>query len=313
MDTIFNGEDVRKVTIPGNNNELLAKNNTDENSGSNIMPASAAQSEKKESGSEEVVMNKLGDHKVSSKKMKNFHPGRFEEMVKNAKFRMGAVKFYPGIVGGANIAFNGNAGIQGGFAGNLAISDRWSILTEVKYAYRWNNAKEKMQDDYIKNVTFTNINNKPVYTYDSIEHYYNFTNFSSVEVPLMATYTNNRYVIMAGGNFRYNFKISNAEEVEQKYLLEQENLTTSEPIFATDKKILLTDFSNTMSISPMIGFGYIWKPAIRFDCRLSQSVWNNTSTKGQKEVYKSLYNMPQVQFNMTYRISSNRHQIKRPR
>lgn len=305
MDTIFNGKDVKKVTVP-KKGEMLAKND-DDASGSNIMPASAAPSAKKELSADDAPMQKLGDHKVASKKMKNYNSNRFEEMVKNAKFRMGSVKFYPGIVGGANVSFNGNMGVQAGLAGNLSVSDRWSILTEVKYTFRYNNTKQNMQDDFIDNVQPANINGQYVYTYDSMEHYYNFSNYTSLDIPVLATYTNNRYVFMLGGNFSYNFKINNLQEVEQRYLLEQSSTTTTQVKFETDKKILLSDFAPTMNIAPMIGFGYQIRPAFRLDCRLSKSVWNNANTFGQKEISKSLYNKPQMQLNLTYRFSSNKH------
>ena len=272
------------------------------------MPSSAAPSAKKGSGSDEAVMQKLGDHKESSKKMKNYNPQRFEEMVQNAKYSLGSMKFYPGIVGGINASLNGNMGVHIGLAGNLAVGDRWSILTEVKYAYRFNNVKENMQDDYIDNVTPTYLNGQFVYKYDSMEHYYNFAYYQSLEVPLMVTYTNNRFVYMLGGNFRYNFRIkeNTLEEVTQRYLLEQSYTTTSEPKFATEKQILLSDFGSNISLSPMIGIGYQLSPGWRIDGRVSQSVWNNASTKGQKEIFKSLHNMPQVQFNLTHRFRSNK-------
>lgn len=306
MDTIFNGEDVMKVKVP-KDGEALAMNPTDENNaGSNMNPAAAAPTAKNETTEENAAMQKLGDHKVASKKMKNYNPHRFEEMVRNAKFRMGAVKFYPGVVGGINASLNGNFGAHLGAAGNLSLSERWSILAEAKFAFTFNNSKERMQDDYIKDVRFNNINGQAVYTYDSIEHYYNFTDYKSIEMPLLLTYSKDRYIFMLGGSFRYNFKISNLQEVEQRYLLETSPTSTSEPTFSTQKQILLTDFSSSLNISPVLGFGYQASPGWRLDLRVSKSVWNNTSTYGQKEISKRLYDMPQVQFNLTHRFRSTK-------
>lgn len=303
-DTIFNGEDVMKVKVP-NDKEMLALNkNDDDNSGSNINPSSAAPSVKKEAAEESAGMQKLGDHKVASKKMKNYNPHRFEEVVRNAKFRMGAMKFYPGILGGINGTTNGNLGVHAGLAGNLSVSDRWSILAEVKYAHRLNFANKKMQDDYIDNVRFANINGQGLYTYDSIEHYYNFGSYASIEVPLMVTYSKDRWIYMLGANFSYNFKINNLQEVEQRYLLEQSLTSTTEPKFATEKQILLSDFGSTMNIGPMAGLGYQFTPGLRLDLRVNASLWNNASTYGQKEISKSLHNIPQMQLNITHRFRS---------
>lgn len=306
-DTIFNGEDVMKVKVP-NNKELLALNKKDDNnSGANMNPAAAAPSANKEASEENAGMQKLGDHKVASKKMRNYNSNRFEEVVRNAKFRMGAIKFYPGIVGGINGTLNGNLGVHAGLAGNLSVSDRWSILAEVKYAHRLNFANDKkIQDDYITNVKFANVNGQGVYTYDSMEHYYNFGSYASLELPLMVTYSEDRWVYMLGGNFRYNFRISNLQEVEQRYLLEQSLTSTTEPKFSTEKQILLSDFTPSMNIAPMLGVGYQALPGLRLDLRASKSVWNNSTTFGQKEISKSLYNTPQVQFNITYRFRSTK-------
>lgn len=305
-DTIFNGEDVMKVKVP-KDKELLALNKQDDNNnGGNVNPASAAPSAKKETSEENAGMQKLGDHKVASKKMRNYNPHRFEEMVRNAKFRMGAVKFYPGIVGGINATSTGNIGFHGGFAGNLSVSDRWSILAEVKYAHRFNFAKERMQDDFIDEVKFANINGQGVYTYDSIEHYYNFGSYASVEMPLLATYSKNGWIYMLGANFRYNFKVSNIQEVEQRYLLEQSLTSTTEPKLNTDKKILLSDFGSSFNIGPMAGVGYQFKPGLRLDLRVNASLWNNASTYGQKEISKSLHNIPQMQLNITHRFRSTK-------
>lgn len=306
-DTIFNGEDVMKVRQQDNNNIAAADIEKDDNASGDIMPAASAAKAKKERNSESVVMEKLGDHKVSSRKMKNYNPNRFEEMVKNAKYRMGAIKFYPGIVFGASGSFKGDFGIHAGLALNTSINDRWSILTEVKYNYRWNSSNENLQDDYISNVKSSVVNGQPITTYDSVEHYYNFTNYSSFELPIMLTYKTNRMRFMGGINLAYNLKITSLQEVENIHLAESNNISTNTGVFETDKKILLSDFSSSMSLGPVVGFGYKVSPAIRLDMRAAFPIWNSASTVGQKEIAKRLYNQPQMQLNLNYRFGSNRN------
>jgi|GEM_PF-3455716 len=306
MDTIFNGEDVMKRRLPSEQDALAANTADDENSGSNMMPSSAAPSAKKEASDEEANMQRLGDHMVSRKKMKNFNPSRFEEMVQNAKFRMGSVKFYPGVVAGANASFNGNLGAHVGFAGNLTISERWAILTEVKFAYTFNNTKQDLKDDYIDNVQPTVVNNQALYKYDSIDHHFNFNSYTNFEVPLMVTYTKNKYIFMAGADFRYNMGITSIQEVKEKYLSEKPYYSTSEPTFETEESILLSDFGSKMNIGPMLGFGYQFDRGFRLDVRATKSVWNNANTVGEKQVSKGLYDMPQLQLNMTWRFSRSK-------
>ncbi|MBZ0099516.1 MAG: outer membrane beta-barrel protein [Taibaiella sp.] len=306
MDTIFNGEDVMTVKVPKEKEMLALNKNEEQKSGSNMNPAAAAPSATNAASEEDAPMQKLGDHKTASKKIKNYNPHRFEEMVRNAKFRMGSIKFYPGLVFGANAAINSNLGFHGGLAGNLSVSDRWSILAEAKYMHIMNFGKEKMQDDFVTNVKFNNINGKGVYTYDSMEHYYNFGSYANIEVPVMATFSYNRWIYMLGANIRYNFRISNIQEVEQRYMLEQSLTSTTDPKVATEKTILLSDFTPSLNIGPVLGVGYQFKPAWRMDLRISKPVWNNASTFGEKEIARQLYNLPQVQLNATWRFRSNK-------
>lgn len=308
MDTIYNGEDVLTVRKPIDNTPATpAKNNSDElASGSNINPAAAANTGQKEVKEEEVVLKKLGDNRVSRKKMKNYNPNRFEEMVKNAKYRFGSIKLYPGIVGGANAAFNGNYGGHLGLALNTSVGERWSILTEVKFAYRTNGSGENLQDDYIDNVRTSTVNGQTLTRYDSVEHYYNFTNYAAIEAPVLFNYTHKRFSYLAGVNFKYNFGISSLQEVEITHASESPSISTNNGPFEGDKKILVSDFSSNFNIGPMIGFGYNATPAVRLDMRATVPVWTNASTYGEKEIARQVFARPQVQFNISYRFNRNK-------
>ncbi|MCB9046885.1 MAG: hypothetical protein H6550_12205 [Chitinophagales bacterium] len=307
-DTIFNGEDMMKVRVPDDSKQALAMNNADDNnSGSNMMPSSAAPSAKNDAGSQDSNNEKLGQHNQNRNKNKNFNPSRFEEMVHNAKFRMGAVKFYPGIVAGANAAFNGNYGFHAGLAGNLAVSERWSILAETKFMFKFNNNHVNMQDDYINNVEPTVINGQSVYKYDSMEHYFNFNSYMGVDVPVLITYTKDKFTFMAGADLRYNFGINSIQEVEKKYLSEKEYYSTSEPKFETEPNVLLSDFGSSLNIGPMLGFGYQVAQGKRLDFRISQPLWNNSkNSDGRKQIFKELYGKTQFQVNLTFKLSNNK-------
>lgn len=310
-DTIYNGEDMMTIRQPVDKNTPAAAGNNDDElaSGSEMNLAAATPSAKKESNNEDAVMQKRGDSKATQGKDKRYNSHRFEEMVQNAKFRMGNIKFYPGVVFGANSALNGNAGFHGGLALNTSVSERWSIITELKGIYQFNFAHTKMQDDYIANVQATSLNGQSVYIYDSMEHYYNFNSYTSLQLPIMINYNDKRFNLMVGANFTYNFKISSLQEVEQRYLSEKNYRSTSDPLFPTDKKILLSDFSHNFNIAPVIGIGYDMSPGIKLDLRLSKGVWSNAYSYGQKQIAKQLYNLPQVQFNMTFKLSRNKNKL----
>lgn len=311
FDTTSVEEGIRKIRTKNSDEEhnVAATNKIDDNaSGSEMNPASAAPSAKKDANSEEAGSQKLGDRKTAGKSSKNYNPHRFEQMVENAKYRMGNIKFYPGVVVGANAAFNGNTGFHGGLALRTKVSDRWEVLTEVKYAYMFNggNNKVTMQDDYREDVQPTVVNGQAVYTYDSVEHYFNFNNYTVLDIPLLVTYKYNKVAFMAGVDFNYNFKIASLAEVEIEHKSESPRQSTNNTLFNTEKSILLTDFAPTMNLAPMIGVGYELTPAWRVDLRLSKPVWNNASTFGQKEIAKELYSVPKVQLNMSWRFINNK-------
>lgn len=308
MDTIFNGEDIIEVRRPKQEKEsLVLANNKNASSRltSNMEPNAATTS--KAGVDEEVEMIPLSSKLVKRKKQKNFSSTRFEEMVKNAKYRLSNVRFYPGIVIGANAAFNGNFGMQGGLAMNMTITDRWSILTEAKYIYNFN-GKTNFSDNYINNFEDKYVGGQKITTYDSVEYLYNFNSYSRVELPIAVNYSFQRFDVFGGANLAYNFKINNVADVEYKH----EGLTTSTNtntnIYAnqSSKSVLLSDFKPSFNVGYVLGIGYHVTPGSRVDLRISQPVWNNANTLGAKEIQKRLYNVPTVQFNYIYRFSSNK-------
>lgn len=308
MDTIFNGEDIIEVRRPKQEKEslVLANNkNTSSSVTSNIEPNAATTSNAEVD--EEVKMIPLSSKLVKRKKQKNFSSTRFEEMVKNAKYRLDNVRFYPGVVIGANAAFNGNFGMQGGLAMNMTITDRWSILTEAKYIYNFN-GKTNFSDNYINNFEDKYVGGQKVTTYDSVEYLYNFSSYSRVELPIAVNYSFQRFDVFGGANLAYNFKINNVADVEYKHegLTTSTNTNTNVYAKQSDKSILLSDFKPSFNVGYVLGVGYHVTPASRIDLRISQPVWNNANTLGAKEIQKRLYNVPTVQFNYIYRFSSNK-------
>lgn len=308
-DTIFNGMDKIEVDNPAKS-APVASAQTTSNAESAIAPASALQATSDNADNEEFPMENLADHKVDSKKSNMYHnPKRFEEMVKNTKYHMGRIKFYPGIVAGAtyNATNNNILGAQFGLAMDVSIGDRWGLLTEAKYIYRYN-GKANLQNDYISNVQTKYVNGTQIHTYDSIEHSYNFNSFGTLEVPLAITYKINRFTVFGGGNLNYNFKINNVDEVEVKHFKEVEALSTNTNIYnkESDKTVLLSDFAPSFNVGYVFGAGYSFTPALRMDVRVAQPLLNNASTNGQKEMYKQIYNMPSMQFNIRYRFGNNK-------
>lgn len=321
MDTIYNGKTEMEVLRPAEKNEQLALNNdgtTAKPSNAEVLPNAAAQNKKEQTVNEESNLVPLSEKKVASRKMKNYNPARFEEMVENAKFRLSRVKFYPGLVVGGNLPLSksGVVGAQAGLAMNMTVSERWSVLTELKGIYRFNTSgKTNLQDDYITNVKSVYQNGQQYYYYDSMEHNYNFTNYMSVEMPVAVNYNVNRLNFFGGANLVYNFRINNVEEIDRPYLVAEKNVSTNPGVLERqgDKKILLSDFTPSFNIGYVVGFGYQVTPASKLDLRLTQPIWNNANTFGEKQISKQFYNMPKLQFNYTFRFSSNKPYKRKPK
>lgn len=312
LDTIFNGTDAMRVSQEPSlsNGEPVASNSKAQSAMDNSMNPAA-------SYDDNANLHPLKDDKVSSKRKKSKHnPNRFEEVVQNAKYRLGKVSVHPGIVGGlnSNSFSKGIYGFNVGLACDVTLSDRWSILSEAKYVYRFNSSQNNLRNDFIDNVNTKNIGGVQKYTYDSVEHYYNFSSYQSIEIPLALSYSHKQFNVFGGLNYMYNFRVNNIAEIEQKHFVQIDGTSTNENPFSkeSDKKVLLSDFGNTMNVGYLIGVGYQVKPAIRLDLRCSQPVWNNASTPGQKEMFKQLYGAPQFQFNVMWRFRSNRPYNKKP-
>lgn len=282
------------------------KPNVKANVSEEIKPQAAAPKAQNE---ENVEMVNLKDKKVASHKQKNFNPYRFEEMVQNAKFRMQRVKFYPGIVAGAVGSFGTKSmfGGQLGLSGELKFSDKLSLFTELKFAQRFNTGSE-FEDSYISGFdsTYNAATNNYSYTYDSVDHRFNYTTSSSIELPIGAKYTiGSRFKVIGGANFAYIFPM-NVSESDRPYQISHETAAKGNVnyarILSSTPQIKSTDFSSRFAIGYLLGAGYEMTPSTQIDLRLTQFVWDNAKTQGAKDISKQLFKTPNVQLNFIYRF-----------
>ena len=254
----------------------------------------------------EGVYTDLSDKKVSSHKMKNYNEHRFEEMVRNAKFKMKSVKFYPGIVAGVNssIAAQNVSGFQLGLVGDVAISNKWSVLTELRYVQRFNN-KIDFSEHYFTNLDSSyNSNGGKVYTFDSVGNSYNFSTLGAFELPIALRYNVKRFNIFGGANLAYHLK-TKVTQVDLPNQITKEGATGFSPDYtkmAGAPSVRVSDFTNRFTVGYLLGVSYNWSPSMRLDMRMTQSVWDNASTNGQKTISKELYRLPNVQLNVSYRF-----------
>jgi len=277
-----------------------------------IIPAAAAPSAYKQE--EQVVA--LADKKISSKnyKNKNYNPRRFEQMVENAKMNLSGVTFHPGLMGGVSSTLGSYnmMGINFGVVGMMDINERWGMFAELKYAYRFGNGKSLMnnykrrdfdRDEYLGNNNYS-------YGWDSVEHAFNITSSSLIELPIALRYSAKRINMFVGVNTAYNFavKVDEKENAHAKeYVTNAGSAVGLTSQWGENKKLAYDDFNARFTMGYMLGIGYQLSPGTGFDLRLSQPIWDNVKTKGAYIVSKELFRTPSVQLNMTYRLSNNKY------
>lgn len=252
---------------------------------------------------------KDSDPKTANTKKNYYDNNRFDEMVKNAKMKLRGVKFYPGVVAGANMSMaqKGLNGFQLGLKGDLSFGRHWSVMSEIKYMQRFNGGKD-LRDDYNTGLdSFITQSGVKAYTYDSVEHFFNFTNVSTIEMPIALKYNVKRFNVFGGVNLNYNLAVNN-DEVERPYQITKTETSLSRgqldySLLNGKPNISSADFASRFSVGYLFGMSYELSPAMQVDLRLTQPVWDNAKTSGAKAVSKELYNAPTLQFNMSYRFS----------
>ncbi|WP_276131714.1 outer membrane beta-barrel protein [Polluticoccus soli] len=274
-----------------------------DNTATAIVPA-AAVAVKSENEAEKLVA--LSNFRTSSKNSNYETHNFFEEMVKNAKLQLGGVRFYPGLIVGINTALSGKnsmTGFQVGVTGNLSLNEKWGIVSELKYMQRFKNGnRESNRNDYITNTQ--SVNNGQSYQWDSVVSYFTYPTVSSVELPVMFKYSHNRFNVLAGANLAYYMGFS-PNHVEQPYRL----TGAKPPITPAEGGAIMSssDFGSRFGVGYLFGVGYQVSPAVQLDMRMSQSVWDNAAGAGAARVSKEVFQLPSLQFNMSYRFSSNKY------
>lgn len=302
---------VRRKVTPTINDDLTATNDSrsDADKDNVVIPNADLQLQTEDGNGvyKPLVPNSAAPKTANSKKY--YNNNRFDEMVKNAKLKLKGVKFYPGVVAGANMAMtqNGFTGFQLGVNGNLSFGNRWSLYSELKYMQRFNGGKD-LRDDYNTGLdSFVSQAGVKVYTYDSVEHFFNFTNVSTIEMPIALKYNIKRFNVFGGVNLNYNLAINN-DEIERPYAVTKTETSLSSGqlnygLLRGKPTVSSADFSSRFTVGYLFGMSYEMSPAMQLDLRVTQAIWDNAKTSGEQTVTKELFNAPTLQFNMSYRFS----------
>lgn len=233
---------------------------------------------------------------TQGKKGWNFHA--FADFMDRATYQMGQTKVQTGIIGGFNTTF-GNYGMRGfnvGLYTNFVFNPNWSVKMEGKYVQRFNNNTNTYDNDYTKYVPGTN----GMYTQEERRHFFKYSSVSSLEMPIMLTYTaNNKITAFVGGNLAYNFNIK-AEETERTTVIGNvANAGTSKT------PMTLSDFNSRFGMGYIVGAGYQFSKQVGLDVRMVQTVWDNAKGTGAQQISKDIYKTPSGQITLTYRFGAN--------
>jgi hypothetical protein len=291
----------RRMPIFASNNN----NNTAENQ--EIVPSSTASSASTDNRIKEE-WKPLANYRTGSKKISNWTPERFEEMVKNAKFDFSQTTFHGGVIAGINssLASNATKGFQFGLTGQLSLNEKWGIFSEIKYIQKFNGSERfngKFNDRFEQEV---NSGQGTLVQWRNVEYAYKFSYLNMLEMPVAVRYSMNRFNVFSGVNMNYNFGV-NVERVDRT--TESGKMPANLSTFDQNNlgpKVNPADFGARYSVGYMFGAGYQLSPAFQLDARIAHPLWDNANTTNSRAVSRELYNLPTLQINAGYRFNSNR-------
>jgi hypothetical protein len=243
----------------------------------------------------------LSKFKTGSRKTSKWDARSFDEFMRDAKFNLAQIKFYPGIIGGINASKMGTANIYGfqlGVTGQLTFGENWNAMAELKYLQRFNNGTT-LKDDY---TTYSNDDN--VVLRRKVEHFFKFSTLQSIELPVALRYAAGKVNFMGGVNMAYNFRI-NAEEIDFPQAEPDKLPAGTNPMVSEKPAISLVDFNSRFSLGYLLGVGYQLSPSVQLDFRMTQNVWDNASGVGAQRVSQDIYRTPTFQLSLGYRFSQN--------
>lgn len=253
---------------------------------------------------EQQTLIPLSSLKVKTQKTKAWNTRSFNDVMRDVKFSISKMRFYPGVIFGINnpmFATNNPFGIHIGVNGTITFGDNWSMVAEFRYVQRINNGNI-MQDNYsaITGSSQNPITGATEYHKKNYEHFFKFSTMQSIEMPILVKYSIGRFSAFGGPALSYNFKI-NAEEVNRPF----DSITLTNSNISDNPTLSLNDFRSRISLGYMAGVGYHVSPSVQFDLRISQYLWDNIaqSGSGAYRVSKEWYRQPSFQLSVSYRFS----------
>lgn len=299
---------VEKISyVPLTKVEVLALQKMKVNiSGSTVVPMAGL---KERTVSREMVsFVPLNKYKVGSRKV---DPGKFNMLVKNttggiANYFDGSRNFYAAILLGGNASFGtpGAFGMQLGIAGIYSISERLSLMAELRFANHYF-SNYTLED---KSVAYDNVTSQQVsgaqWLFSGTEYTttsaYKMNSFYTLEMPLMLSYSLGRVSVFGGANLAYASSLKwdkqiayNSTPVQKTQ--EQNKIPFTNTGYQVNEQ---NDFASRLGIGYVFGVNYEMSRKLSLDARMTQILADNA--QGNINTINKLFRMPTMQLSIGY-------------
>jgi hypothetical protein len=255
---------------------------------------------------EHVSLVPLSNYKVASRRV---DPSSFNKLIQNtagglAGYFDGSRNFYAAVMVGGNASFGnpGAFGMQLGIAGLLSLSERWTLVAELKYMnhYFSNYSLEDQSVSY--DVSKTQTPSGWLFSGNELvtSTAYKVNSYGSIQMPIMLSYNLGRVSIFGGLNLAYSFPVdwekrtnTNTRYVESQQQLDKNPYQNKSFLF--DEK---NDFASRFGLGYALGMNYDLSRKVSLDARMTQLLMDNA--KGNTEAINKLFRMPSLQFSLGY-------------
>ncbi len=255
---------------------------------------------------EHVNLVPLSDYKVASRRV---DPSSFNKLIQNtagglAGYFDGSRNFYAAIMFGGNGSFGnpGAFGMQIGIAGLLTLSERWTLVAELKYMNHYF-SNYNLQD---KSVSYeiNKTQNGAGWLFSGNEMVttssYKINSYGSIHMPVTMSYNLGRVSVFGGIDLAYAFPLSwnkqssiNVNFVESQLAQDKNPYQNSYP--QLDE---VHDFGSRFGMGYAMGMSYDFSRKLSVDARMTQILFDNA--KGGTEGINKLFRQPSLQLSLGY-------------
>lgn len=255
---------------------------------------------------EHVNMVPLSNYKVASRRV---DPSSFNKLIQNtagglAGYFDGSRNFYAAVMVGGNASFGntGAFGMQIGVAGLLALSERWTLVAELKYMNHYF-SNYSLQDQSVSyDVSKTQSGSGWLFSGNELttSSVYKINSYGSIHMPVLMSYNLGRVSIFGGLDLAYAFPLSwekrtntNISFVESQQ--QQDKNPYQNKSFLYDEQ---NDFSSRFGLGYALGMNYDISRKISIDARMTQILTDNA--RGNIDAINKLFRQPSLQLSLGY-------------